>query len=285
MKFESSTRICEEFQVARPFYQAHHVGMSIFPPFRGFQHGNRLLLLLIIEIVLHLEQLPQWFLLQDDLRYGTPGFYGSFMLEVATRGPFAYISYMHIYIYTYDDLKTDITQIAIEAIQEYLCMSAHDVWSEIISIHCRFEGKPPKHVFYTQHIFDKSTQFDIKPIKFSSQFPTLSHPEKGHVQSHSADSQCTCVSCVSCIFVPPALFWLSGALFSPSATESDTVQSIIFEMALLSIITQLLTIAHPFERKYRMRRCTALLAEVSVTFCCYSAIHGKHVPGNTDAVI
>ena len=230
MKCESTTRICEELQVARPFYQAHHVGMSIFPPSRGFQHGNRLLLLLIIEIVLHLEQLPQWFLLQDDLRYGTPGFYGSFMLEVATRGPLLIylicIYLICIYIY---DLITDTIQISIEAIQEYLCMSVHNVGSEMISIHCRFEGKPPKHIFYTHHIFDKSTQFDIKPIKSSSQLPALSHPEKGHVQSHSADSQCTCVSCVSCIFVPPALFWLSGALFSPSATESDTVQSIIFE--------------------------------------------------------
>ena len=123
MKFESTTRICEELQVARPFYQAHHVGMSIFPPFRGFQHGNRLLLLLIIEIVLHLEQLPQWFLLQDDLRYGTPGFSGSFMLEVATRGPLLIYS-ICIYIY---DLITDTIQISIEAIQEYLCMSVHDV--------------------------------------------------------------------------------------------------------------------------------------------------------------
>lgn len=152
------------------------------------------------------------------------------VLHVGSRNQraIAYISYMYIsyvYIYIYD-LITDTIQISIEAIQEYLCMSVHDVWSEMISIHCRFEGKPPKHIFYTHHIFDKSTQFDIKPIKSSSQLPALSHPEKGHVQSHSADSQCTCVSC---IFVPPALFWLSGALFSPSATESDTVQSIIFE--------------------------------------------------------
>ena len=111
MKCESTTRICEELQVARPFYQAHHVGMSIFPPFRGFQHGNRLLLLLIIEIVLHLEQLPQWFLLQDDLRYGTPGFYGSFMLEVATRGPLLIylicIYLMYIYIWSYNWYHSD----------------------------------------------------------------------------------------------------------------------------------------------------------------------------------
>ena len=35
-----------------------------------------------------------------------------------------------------------------------------------------------------------------------------------------------------------------------------------------------------------MRRCTALLEEVSMTFCCYSVIrHGKHVPGSTHVVI